>query len=223
MRTVKFLFSLTILLVWIAPNSLWAQANFLSDAQEVNSNTFSSPDATMPVETSDVNTGGFIVGLHYMKGLHYSLNMEIAGNSSSASGKWDVGGLGIKIGYDWLTRYSVNKNTGKPVKFKSQQVYIAYSKLDEGLNMLEVGTITSWSMFKSPFMFSSGVNLATLSDNGLGGGFNLGLEYIAPIGEKANLRPYLNLGTMFLWKSESDISYRLNPLTLKIGLACSFN
>lgn len=223
MRTIKFLFSLTILLVWSTPNSLWAQTNFLSDAQEVNSNTYSSTDATIQVETSDVNTGGFMVGLHYMKGLRYSLNMEIAGNSSSASGKWDVGGLGIKIGYDWLTRYSVNEATGKPIKYKSEQVYLAYSNLDEDLNMLEIGMITSWSMFKSPLMFSSGVNLATLSDNGLGGGINLGFEYMAPVGERSNLRPYLNLGTMFLWKSENEINYRLNPIVLKVGIVCTFN
>ena len=223
MRTVKILFSLTILMVWVNQNSLWAQTSFLSDAQEVNSSTYTATVVTMPAETSDVNTGGFMVGFHYMKGLRYSLDMEIAGNSSNASGKWDVGGLGLKLGYDWVTRYAVNEATGKPIKYKSEQVYLAYSNLDEDLNMLELGMITSWSLFKSPLMFSSGVNLATLSNNGLGGGINLGFEYMAPIGKKANLRPYLNLGTMFLWKSENDISYRLNPLTLKIGVACSFN
>jgi hypothetical protein len=202
---------------------LQAQMSYGEAVLAANTSNSQTKVVNLPAEAADVKTHGFLVGLHYMKGLRYSLDMEVGGNSSSTSGKWDVGGLGIKLGYDWLTRYSVNETTGKPIKYKSEQVYLAYSNLDEDLNMLEIGMISSWSMFKSPFMFSSGVNLATLSDNGLGGGINLGFEYMAPMGKKVNLRPYLNFGTMFLWNSENEIDYKLNPMVLKVGIACSFN
>jgi hypothetical protein len=223
MKTVKFLLGLAIVLILADQSPLQAQMSNSEAILAVNTTNSQTNVVNIPAESADVKTHGFMVGLHYMKGLRYSLDMELDGNSSSTSGKWDVGGLGIKVGYDWVTRYAVNETTGKPTKYKSEQVYLAYSNLDEDLNMLEIGMITSWSMFKSPLMFSSGFNLATLSNNGLGGGINLGFEYIAPVGKKANLRPYVNFGTMFLWNSENNISYRLNPIVLKIGIACSFN